>query len=143
MNGATSKYGDLTKWLIEDGTMHMVSAGGNIITKEKFTDFELKMEWKISEGGNSGSSSRLLKLITNHENGTGNAGLDNEKHPNGKWPKTSAGAIYGLLSHPKKPLNQRPMESGPSCVKELISLLSSMALKRLISIPLHRNGATS
>lgn len=40
-------------WKVEDGAM-VRHGGGDIITKEQYESFELSIEWKISEGGNSG-----------------------------------------------------------------------------------------
>ncbi len=40
-------------WVVEDGAL-VRKGGGDIITKEKFENFELSIDWKISEGGNSG-----------------------------------------------------------------------------------------
>ncbi|MGA1225879.1 MAG: 3-keto-disaccharide hydrolase [Tamlana sp.] len=46
-----------SEWTIEDGAM-MFTPGEecvkNITTRDTFTNFELSLEWKISEGGNSG-----------------------------------------------------------------------------------------
>src|SRR6056297_1218468 len=47
-------------WVIEDHTLRCIGsgqgeaggAGGDIIYDQKFKDFHLKLEWKISEGGN-------------------------------------------------------------------------------------------
>jgi hypothetical protein len=41
-------------WSVEDGIIYRHTKGGDIITKEKFKNFELSFEWKISESGNSG-----------------------------------------------------------------------------------------
>ena len=46
-------------WIIEDGAMVLPDGtgsgkGNNIVTDREFTDFELSLEWKIVEGGNSG-----------------------------------------------------------------------------------------
>jgi len=41
------------QWIVEDGALCR-KGGGDIITKEKYESFELKIDWKISEGGNSG-----------------------------------------------------------------------------------------
>src|SRR6056297_4100871 len=49
-------------WVIEDQALRCIGsgqgeaggAGGDIIYDQKFKDFHLKLEWKISEGGNSG-----------------------------------------------------------------------------------------
>lgn len=41
-------------WLVQDGTLYCTGTGGDIIFDEKFLDFHLMIDWKISEGGNSG-----------------------------------------------------------------------------------------
>lgn len=47
-------------WELKDGgVLHLSGSGGNIITREKFTDFELWFEFRISEKGNSGIKYRV------------------------------------------------------------------------------------
>ncbi|MFO7616177.1 MAG: DUF1080 domain-containing protein [Bacteroidales bacterium] len=45
-------------WAIEDGAMIALGLpgrqGGDVITKEKYKDFELYLEWKVAQGSNSG-----------------------------------------------------------------------------------------
>lgn len=41
-------------WKVEDGTLYCSGSGGDVIYNEKFLDFHLKVDWKISEEGNSG-----------------------------------------------------------------------------------------
>ncbi|MBT8323086.1 MAG: DUF1080 domain-containing protein, partial [Eudoraea sp.] len=50
-------------WVVADGMIHCPGSGrgeaggkdtGDILYDEKFSNFHLKLEWKISEGGNSG-----------------------------------------------------------------------------------------
>src|SRR5215472_3808928 len=41
-------------WKVVDGALTRVAAAGDILTTQKFKNFELTLEWKISEGGNSG-----------------------------------------------------------------------------------------
>lgn len=47
-----------TAWIVEDGNIFSLGKGaelnGDIVTKEKFSNFDLKLEWKIEKGGNSG-----------------------------------------------------------------------------------------
>lgn len=48
-----------SKWNIKDGTLHFDGRtsngeGGDIIFTHQFKNFEFEVEWKISEGGNSG-----------------------------------------------------------------------------------------
>ncbi len=45
-------------WIVEDGTMKALGRGGDIggdiVTRRQYENFDLKLEWKISPGGNSG-----------------------------------------------------------------------------------------
>ena len=54
-----NKTGPVKNWEIEDGALVCLGAakdasGGDIVTDKKFTDFELKWEWKVDKGSNSG-----------------------------------------------------------------------------------------
>ena len=43
------------KWAVQDGAITLTGkGGGDIITKEQFESFEFSIDWKFSEGGNSG-----------------------------------------------------------------------------------------
>jgi hypothetical protein len=43
------------KWVVDNGTMKLVgSGGGDILTHKSYRNFDLRLEWLISEGGNSG-----------------------------------------------------------------------------------------
>jgi len=84
-------------WTVQDGMLVRSAEGGDIITDEEFGDFELALEWKISEAGNSGIFYRALestKLIWH--NAPEYQILDNARHADGKNPMTSAGACYAL-----------------------------------------------
>ncbi len=48
------------EWVVEDGAL-IRKGGGNIITKDKFESFELSLDWKISENGNSGVMFKVLE----------------------------------------------------------------------------------
>tara|TARA_R110002073_G_scaffold40547_5_gene115147 strand:+ start:278434 stop:279174 length:741 start_codon:yes stop_codon:yes gene_type:complete len=93
------------EWTIEDGTMAFTPSnegGKNIITKEKYTNFILSLEWKISEGGNSGifwSVHEDPKFKEAYETGPEIQVLDNERHPDAQAnPKFhQAGALYDLM----------------------------------------------
>jgi Domain of Unknown Function (DUF1080) len=94
-------------WKVEDGTLRTIvgSESRDIITKEKYRDFELELEWKIAPGGNSG----IIYLVSEDFDQTWNTGpemqvLDDAKHSDGKEPKTSAGALYGLIAPSNKVL---------------------------------------
>jgi len=93
------------EWTIEDGAMVFTPSGHggkNIITKETFTDFEMSLEWKISEGGNSGIFWGVYedpKYKEAYQTGPEIQVLDNERHPDAKAnPKYhQAGALYDLV----------------------------------------------
>jgi hypothetical protein len=48
------------EWVVEDGAL-LRKGGGDIITKEKYESFEFAIDWKISEGGNSGIMLKVLE----------------------------------------------------------------------------------
>ena len=43
-------------WKVEDGLLHKLPGvkGGDIISEQKFTDFELEWEWRLAPGANNG-----------------------------------------------------------------------------------------
>ena len=88
LNGTPVKSG----WSIADGVIaRSGQKAGSIITKEHYKDFDLRFEWKISEGGNSG-----VKYRTKHNLGLEYQLLDDQKHRNGTDPYTSAASMYAL-----------------------------------------------
>lgn len=101
------------KWVVEDGILHFdpegKGDGGDIIYDRVFANFHLKLEWKISEGGNSGifylgSEDRRLIYQTAPEMQV----LDNARHPDanmGKNGNRMAGSLYDLI--PADPQNFR------------------------------------
>ncbi len=106
-------------WEVVDGTLHCKGSGrgeagseegGDIIYDKKFKDFDLKLEWKISEGGNSG----IFYLAQETDKPIWATApemqvLDNERHPDAKLGKDGnrqAGSLYDLI--PAKPQNAKP-----------------------------------
>ena len=94
-------------WIIEDGTLYCTGQGGDVIYDQKFLDFHLKIDWKISEGGNSG----IFVLAQEMEGrpiwhtAPEIQILDNEAHPNVN-PDQFAPALYDLI--PPSVQNTRP-----------------------------------
>jgi hypothetical protein len=43
-----------SQWVIEDGILRNVKPGGNIVTDQKFEDFQLHLEFRYAPKGNSG-----------------------------------------------------------------------------------------
>ena len=62
-----------------------------------YEDFELRLEWKISPGGNSGIMFGVSETTRRtYEAGPEMQVLDNAGHPDGAAPVTSAGSNYAL-----------------------------------------------
>jgi hypothetical protein len=94
-------------WKVEDGTLHLdpsIKEGrGDLVTNEEFENFDLKLEWKISEGGNSGVIfyvNENPKYEDTYNTGLEMQVLDNDKHSDGKIPKHRAGNLYDLVAGP-------------------------------------------
>ena len=87
-------------WVVEDGCLKLLKkGGGHMHSTTSYKDFELKLQWKISTGGNSGI---FLRVSPKGASGSPEMQiLDNEKNGNGKDPKTSAGALYGIIAAPE------------------------------------------
>lgn len=88
-------------WRVMDGALTRVAEGGDIITVDQFTNFELALEWKVAPGGNSG----IFFHVSEEENNVWETGpemqiLDDERHVDGKSRLTSAGANYALYPPP-------------------------------------------
>jgi alpha-3'-ketoglucosidase len=93
-------------WAVEDGTLTRVGPGGDIITDDDFADFELRVEWKISEGGNSGIFYRAAEGEEwIYHSAPEMQVLDDERHPDGRDLRTSAGSAYGLYPAPRGIVN--------------------------------------
>jgi Domain of Unknown Function (DUF1080) len=97
-------------WAIEEGTLKTIpGAKGScdLITRDKYRDFELELEWKLPPGGNSGVLYRVAELPPPSQ--TWHSGpemqvLDDVKHKDGLDPRTSAGALYALVAPENKKL---------------------------------------
>ena len=86
-------------WSVKDGVLSFTPGGegGDIITREQFQDFELRLEWKLAEAGNSGIFFRVAETGRyTYWTGPEMQVLDNDGHRDGQSPLTSAGANYGL-----------------------------------------------
>jgi type 1 glutamine amidotransferase len=94
-------------WEVADGALHAKAhgGGGDIVTLAEFGDFDLRFDWKVAAGSNSGVMYRTgeeadAPYMTAPEYQV----LDDAKHEDGKEPKTSAAALYGLYACQNKVL---------------------------------------
>lgn len=88
-------------WVVQDGALVRAARSGDIMTVERFGDFELELEWKISAGGNSGVFYRVAEIETPRRtrlHGLEMQVLDNAGHRDGRVPETSAGSAYGVYA---------------------------------------------
>lgn len=106
-------YGKTTvgeAWKVADGTLYLdttkkegwqTAAGGDLVSEEEYDNFDLKLEWKIAPGGNSGIIFYVHEDTTKYkyvwQTGPEMQVLDNDLHADGKIPKHRAGDLYDLI----------------------------------------------
>ena len=88
-------------WGVREGALTRVRPAADIITTEKFRNFELSLEWNVAPKGNSGIFYRASEdddaiYWTAPEMQV----LDDAGHPDGQSRLTAAGADYGLYPSP-------------------------------------------
>ena len=135
------------EWTIQDDAMVFTPSnvgGKNIITKEKYTNFILSLEWKISEAGNSGIFWGVHddeKFSEAYMTGPEIQVLDNEKHPDSFVGNGihKAGSLYDLIGYPAEDIY--PAGEWNQCVLEVNQTANiarvTMNEKTTISFPLH------
>lgn len=109
-------------WEITEGTIKMIGSGkgeagaedgGDVIFNQEFENFNWKLEWKISEGGNSGIfylGQENTELGPIWKTAPEMQVLDNDKHPDailGKDGNRKAGSLYDIF--PADPQNAKPV----------------------------------
>ena len=93
-------------WVVNEGVLEVLpkdegGGGGDIVTEDKFGNFELVFDFKLSEGANSG----LKYYVTENIYGKGALGLeyqilDDAKHPDAKMGNNgnrTLSSLYDLL----------------------------------------------
>jgi hypothetical protein len=122
-------YGKTTvgkSWKVENGALRLDAAakkgyqteeGGDIVTNDEFENYDLKLEWKISEKGNSGIVFFVHEDPSKYSE-TWNTGLEMQVldngtptrlgHSDGKLYTHRAGDLYDLLAAKEivKPLGE-------------------------------------
>jgi hypothetical protein len=85
-------------WNVDNGCLHVIPHGGSgdLVSVEKFNDFELTWEWRIAFSANSG-----VKYLINEEHGPIGPEyqmIDDLHEPDGKrGPKHITGSLYDVL----------------------------------------------
>jgi hypothetical protein len=110
--GFAKQAGVVNGWMVDTGRLrHPASTGqdskgtGDIITIDTFNDFDLRFDWIISVGGNSG----VKYLVVENRDGPiahEYQVIDDAKHPDALiGPHRATGALYDVIAAPaSKPL---------------------------------------
>src|SRR5262249_44272934 len=82
-------------WKVEGGVIARADKGGGLTCKDKKVpdDFELRFDWKVAKGSNSGVYYRPGQYEYQV--------LDNANHRDGKNPRTSAASLYFCMAPSK------------------------------------------
>ncbi len=119
-------------WVIENGILKVLSSGGaesanggDIVTKKKYKNFVLKVDFKITEGANSG-----VKYFVDPDLNTGEGSaigcefqiLDDKVHPDAKLGvagNRTLGSLYDIIAAPKdKPFRPKFFNTAMIVVKD-------------------------
>lgn len=104
-------------WDVNDGALHLdpnkKEGRGDLVSDKSYSNYDLKLDWKISPGGNSGIiflvQEDTAKFPQTYSSGPEMQVLDNDGHPDGKITKHRAGDLYDLIkssSEPVKPVGE-------------------------------------
>ncbi len=155
-------------WEIEDGILMVQPSngaesknGGDIITKELFSDFHLKIDFKLTEGANSGikyfvDPNQSVPANPRSAFGLEYQLLDDERHAdakNGRDGNRTIGSLYDLITansnKPVKPIGEwntaeiiskgKHVEHWLNRVKILEYERGSEAFKKLIAISKYKD----
>ncbi|WP_186757656.1 3-keto-disaccharide hydrolase [Echinicola salinicaeni] len=91
-------------WKTKDGVLYLDSSvkegRGDLVTKDEYSNFHLKLDWKISDNGNSG----IMFMVHEDEQfrhpyvtGPEYQLLDDEGHPDGKNLKHRTADLYDMI----------------------------------------------
>lgn len=106
--------GDVTGWKIIDGVLYNSGVGsdhgGDIITREQFSDFELYLEWKIDTASNSGVFFHVVENVAPalYQSGPEYQLIDDNHWPGSLNADQLSGANYGM--HPPVGAVVKPLD---------------------------------
>lgn len=91
-------------WEIQDGTIHRAAKGAHLFSKDEYKNFELRFDWKIAPGANSGIKYRVRKY-NGQSLGCEFQMLDEK--PEKQFEKGATGSLYALYA-PSEAKSLRP-----------------------------------
>jgi hypothetical protein len=91
-------------WTCRDGILRSIRGQRmDLITREKYEDFDLELDWKLAPGGNSGIFIGVSEAASEtYWSGPEMQINDDLINPDGQTPKTSAGSLYDLIAPNEK-----------------------------------------
>jgi hypothetical protein len=101
---------DGSAWRVDNGTLHLdpkekhdaqTTGGGDLLSKDEYENFHLKIDWKVDTAGNSGILLYVKedkKYERSWHTGLEMQVLDNQRHPDSKIIKHRAGDLYDLVT---------------------------------------------
>ncbi len=98
-------------WKVEGDTLTAVPGGHfgawDLVTKDEFTDFDLRFDWRMTRAGNSGVLYCVGENATySWETSPEMQLIDDENNPDSKLsPKRSTGALYDLIAPVNKTIH--------------------------------------
>ena len=88
-------------WTVVDGVLRKAVSTGDIVTTERFGDFELELEWKLAMGGNAGLFYRATEEYNRiYWSAPEYQLLDDPNAPDGRSRLTAAGAAHSIHAAP-------------------------------------------
>jgi len=88
-------------WHTVDGVLTKTVGTGDIVTRKEFKDFDLRFDWKLEKGGNSGAFYRANEAFEHiYWTGPEYQLLDDVRGEDNKTRLTCAGAAYALYPSP-------------------------------------------
>jgi hypothetical protein len=101
-------------WGVKNGALQLDTGAqgqGDLVTDKEYKNYELKLDWKIDKGGNSGvifsvheDTSLAYTFLTGMEMQV----LDDKEAEDNKQPDHLAGSLYDMIApaHPAKPAGE-------------------------------------
>jgi hypothetical protein len=94
-----------SKWALDSGAIHFnpdtKGDDGDLVSNESFNNFDLRLDWKIAQGGNSGILFYVQddkpKYEDTYKTGPEMQVLDDERNEDNKTPSHRAGSLYDMI----------------------------------------------
>jgi hypothetical protein len=88
-------------WTVHDGVLSKGGPVDDLVSTQKYKDFDLRLEWKIGKEGNSGIFYRATHQYDEiYWTGPEYQLLDDQNAPDGKHRITAAGSVYAMYPAP-------------------------------------------